>query len=450
MDAGDLVPDEVTSAMVRERLREDDANDGFLLDGYPRTVPQAETLDEIITDVGSDELDVVLELVVDDEEVIRRLSGRRTCRNCGHIWHVDFDPPKQEGVCDDCGGQLFQRDDDKSETVRHRLEVYAEQTAPLIAFYAEKGVLVGIDATGPVDDVTERAIAALGRSPRAPGSAPGAGAPMSIGAGDAIDPDQDPGRDRADARGGPDHAAGAGRDARRGPARDHHRRARPHRRGLDPVRGRGALVPRLPRLPGTICASIDDEVVHGIPSRERSCARATSSRSTAARSSRAGTATPPSPSGRRVDRGTPAAHRRDRAVAVGRTGRGGRRGPADRHQRGGGGLVRSQGPYGIVDPTAATASAPRCTRTRTCSTTAGPGGPAAGAGLALAIEPMVTLGGPDTRGLARRLDGVTTDGSYAAHWEHTVAITEDGPWVTTAEDGGFARLAELGVKVAQP
>ena len=160
MDAGDLVPDEVTSAMVRERLKEEDAVDGFLLDGFPRTVPQAETLDEILgaMSVG---VDVVLELVVDDEEVIRRLSGRRTCRNCGHIWHVDFDPPKHEGICDDCGGQLFQRDDDKPDTVRHRLEVYAEQTAPLIAFYAEKGVLVGIDATGPVDDVTERAIAAL-------------------------------------------------------------------------------------------------------------------------------------------------------------------------------------------------------------------------------------------------------------------------------------------------
>jgi adenylate kinase len=123
-------------------------------------VPQAETLDEILGELDQ-ALDVVLELVVDDEEVIRRLSGRRTCRSCGHIWHVDFDPPSREGICDDCGGQLFQRDDDKSETVRHRLEVYAEQTAPLIAFYAEKGVLVGIDATGPVDDVTERAIAAL-------------------------------------------------------------------------------------------------------------------------------------------------------------------------------------------------------------------------------------------------------------------------------------------------
>jgi adenylate kinase len=160
MDAGDLVPDEVTSAMVRERLKEDDAIDGFLLDGFPRTVPQAETLDEILAGLAVG-VDVVLELVVDDEEVIRRLSGRRTCRNCGHIWHVDFDPPMQEGICDDCGGQLFQRDDDKPDTVRHRLEVYAEQTAPLIAFYAEKRVLVGIDATGPVDDVTERAIAAL-------------------------------------------------------------------------------------------------------------------------------------------------------------------------------------------------------------------------------------------------------------------------------------------------
>jgi adenylate kinase len=160
MDAGDLVPDEVTSAMVRERLKEDDALDGFLLDGYPRTVPQAETLDEILDGLGAG-LDVVLELVVDDEEVIRRLSGRRTCRNCGHIWHVDFDPPTREGICDHCGGRLFQRDDDKAGTVRHRLEVYAEQTSPLVAFYAEKGVLVGIDATGPVDNVTERAIAAL-------------------------------------------------------------------------------------------------------------------------------------------------------------------------------------------------------------------------------------------------------------------------------------------------
>jgi adenylate kinase len=160
MDAGDLVPDEVTNAMVADRLGEDDAGDGFLLDGFPRNVPQAETLDDMLGKLSAS-LNVVLELVVDDEEVIRRLSGRRTCRNCGHIWHIDFDPPTRDGICDHCGGDLFQRDDDKPDTVRHRLEVYAEQTSPLVAFYAEKGILVGIDATGPVDDVTERAIAAL-------------------------------------------------------------------------------------------------------------------------------------------------------------------------------------------------------------------------------------------------------------------------------------------------
>ena len=160
MDAGDLVPDEVTIGMVRDRLAEDDAAKGFLLDGFPRTVPQAQVLDQMLLDMGTG-LDVVLELVVDDDEVVRRLSGRRTCRNCNRVWHLDFEPPTVEGVCDRCGGELFQRDDDREETIRHRLEVYAEQTAPLVGYYAEAGILVGIDATGPVDDVTERAIRAL-------------------------------------------------------------------------------------------------------------------------------------------------------------------------------------------------------------------------------------------------------------------------------------------------
>jgi adenylate kinase len=161
MDAGDLVPDEVTIRMVRERLAQDDAVKGFLLDGFPRNVPQAEILEEMLDQDMNAKLDLVLELVVDDDEVVRRLSGRRTCRKCGHVWHVDFDPPEIEGVCDHCGGELFQRDDDRPETVRHRLEVYAAQTAPLVAFYAARGVLIGIDATGPVDDVTERALDAL-------------------------------------------------------------------------------------------------------------------------------------------------------------------------------------------------------------------------------------------------------------------------------------------------
>ncbi len=162
MDAGDLVPDEVTVEMVRNRLTEDDAAKGFLLDGFPRNVPQAETLEGMLSEMGN-KLDIVLELVVDDDEVVRRLSGRRTCRTCGTNWHVDFDPPAVEGVCDRDGGELFQRDDDKPATVRHRLDVYAQQTAPLVSFYATRGILIGIDATGPVDDVTDRALEALRR-----------------------------------------------------------------------------------------------------------------------------------------------------------------------------------------------------------------------------------------------------------------------------------------------
>jgi adenylate kinase len=162
MDAGDLVPDEVTIAMVKDRLGQDDARTGFLLDGFPRTVRQAEVLDDLL-DPMSAPLDVVLELVVDDDEVVRRLSGRRTCHQCGHVWHLDFDPPGTEGICDRCGGELFQRDDDSEDTIRHRLEVYADQTSPLIGYYGDKGLLRGVDATGPVEDVTERAINALRR-----------------------------------------------------------------------------------------------------------------------------------------------------------------------------------------------------------------------------------------------------------------------------------------------
>jgi adenylate kinase len=162
MDAGDLVPDEVTIGMVEDRLGHGDARSGFLLDGFPRTVRQAEVLDALLDPMASP-LDVVLELVVDDDEVVRRLSGRRTCHQCGHVWHLDFDPPGTEGICDRCGGELFQRDDDSEDTIRHRLEVYADQTSPLIGYYGDKGLLRGVDATGPVEDVTERAINALRR-----------------------------------------------------------------------------------------------------------------------------------------------------------------------------------------------------------------------------------------------------------------------------------------------
>ncbi|HEY8828802.1 MAG TPA: adenylate kinase [Jatrophihabitantaceae bacterium] len=160
MDAGDLVPDEVTNAMVRDRLAEPDATDGFLLDGFPRNVAQAGELDGMLDDIG-ETLTVVLDLDVDHGEVVRRLSGRRTCKNCGHVWHVEFDPPTSEGICDKCGGMLYHRDDDFPDTVRHRLEVYAEQTAPLVEFYDARSQLVAINAQGTVEDVTERAIEAL-------------------------------------------------------------------------------------------------------------------------------------------------------------------------------------------------------------------------------------------------------------------------------------------------
>jgi len=161
MDRGDLVPDAITVDMVRLRLGEADAGHGFLLDGYPRNVAQATVLDDVLQESAGAKLDVVLELVVEKDEVVRRLSGRRTCRSCNHIWHVDFDPPAQPGVCDLDGGELYQRDDDQAGTVLNRLDVYDEQTAPLTTWYAERGLLVGIDATGPVDDVTQRAIDAL-------------------------------------------------------------------------------------------------------------------------------------------------------------------------------------------------------------------------------------------------------------------------------------------------
>ena len=161
MERGDLVPDEVTVAMVRDRLAEDDAQEGFLLDGFPRNVPQAETLKKLLLQEWDARLSVVLELVVDEDEVVRRLSGRRTCRRCERVWHVLYDPPARTGICDDCGGELFQQDDDSEETIRHRIEVYAEQTFPLLAFYADENVLIGIDATGPVEEVTSRAMAAL-------------------------------------------------------------------------------------------------------------------------------------------------------------------------------------------------------------------------------------------------------------------------------------------------
>jgi adenylate kinase len=146
--------------MVRDRLAQDDAIEGFLLDGFPRNVLQARELDAIMSSLDRP-LSVVLDLEVEHDELVRRLSGRRTCKQCGHVWHVEYDPPASPDVCDKCGGALYHRDDDYPDTVRHRLEVYSAQTSPLIQFYDERRQLVSIDALGTVEDVTERAIAAL-------------------------------------------------------------------------------------------------------------------------------------------------------------------------------------------------------------------------------------------------------------------------------------------------
>jgi adenylate kinase len=152
MDAGDLVPDDVIVAMVAERLGEDDAQDGCILDGFPRTIEQAEALDKQLSDMGR-RITTALLVDVPDEEVIRRLSGRRVCAKSGHNYHVEFDPPKQEGVCDQDGSQLVQRDDDKPEVIRKRLRVYHEKTAPLIDYYDDQGLMRRIDGTRPADEV---------------------------------------------------------------------------------------------------------------------------------------------------------------------------------------------------------------------------------------------------------------------------------------------------------
>ncbi|MDN4593612.1 adenylate kinase [Polycladomyces subterraneus] len=153
MDQGQLVPDRVTIGIVRDRLGKDDCAEGFLLDGFPRTVPQAEALDELLKDMGRG-LDHVIYIRVGEEELVKRLTGRRICRDCGATYHVVFAPPRQEGVCDRCGGELYQRDDDREETVAKRLQVNLEQTNHLLKYYESTGILRTIDGEQPIEQVT--------------------------------------------------------------------------------------------------------------------------------------------------------------------------------------------------------------------------------------------------------------------------------------------------------
>ncbi|MCC6176730.1 MAG: adenylate kinase [Chloroflexi bacterium] len=153
MDRGDLVPDEITVAMVISRLHQPDGRNGFILDGFPRTVSQAKALDELLEQQGK-RIDVVLNLVVPRAELLARLSGRWLCRNCHASYHMLLNPPASDGVCDRCGGELFQREDDKEETARHRLDVYDRDTRPVLEYYRSRGILHEVRGDRPVAEVT--------------------------------------------------------------------------------------------------------------------------------------------------------------------------------------------------------------------------------------------------------------------------------------------------------
>ena len=160
MDRGALVPDALIIELVRERLQQPDCATGYILDGFPRTVPQAEALEKTLNSLHAS-LDHVVSLEVPTEELVQRIAGRRTCRNCGAMCHVRFSPSKIEGRCDACGGPMIQRDDDQEETVRRRLMVYTEQTAPLISFYEGRGLLRHVPGTGEITEIFQHIMAAL-------------------------------------------------------------------------------------------------------------------------------------------------------------------------------------------------------------------------------------------------------------------------------------------------
>lgn len=161
MNAGALVPDELVVDLVKDRLQQDDCKNGFLLDGFPRTIFQAEKLDEFLSESNL-KMDIVINLKVEKEGLIKRLTGRRVCKDCGASYHIVNIPPKKEGVCDICGGELIQRKDDNIETVENRINVYEEQTAPLIGYYKEAGSLVDFDGEASLDEVFDAIVQAIG------------------------------------------------------------------------------------------------------------------------------------------------------------------------------------------------------------------------------------------------------------------------------------------------
>lgn len=161
MDQGLLVPDELTCDLVVDRIGQDDCANGFVLDGFPRTIPQAEALTDALNKLG-EKMDFAIDVDVPDENIVKRMSGRRACLDCGATYHIVSIPPKQEGICDACGSKLVLRDDDKPETVQKRLDVYHEQTQPLIDYYKNQGILKSVDGTQPMEDVFADIVEILG------------------------------------------------------------------------------------------------------------------------------------------------------------------------------------------------------------------------------------------------------------------------------------------------
>ena len=155
MDKGELVPDEVVIGIIKERIAKGETRKGFMLDGFPRTIPQAEALDRTLNEDGL-KIQAVISIEVDDEEIVKRISGRRVCEKCGAMYHIAYEPPKKSGYCDKCGGTLYLRDDDREGVIRNRLRVYRDQTAPLKDYYNKSGILYRVDGMGKVEEVFSR------------------------------------------------------------------------------------------------------------------------------------------------------------------------------------------------------------------------------------------------------------------------------------------------------
>lgn len=161
MDKGELVPDSVVIGLVKERIAQDDCKKGYILDGFPRNTSQAEALDTVLASMNAP-LDTALSVDVDKDDLMKRLTGRRTCKQCQQMYNIHFSPPAKEGTCDKCGGELYQRDDDREETIKNRLDVYEKSTAPLIDYYSKKGILKSVQGVGSIDEIFNKITAVLG------------------------------------------------------------------------------------------------------------------------------------------------------------------------------------------------------------------------------------------------------------------------------------------------